>query len=105
MNNMNEKRKQQKRKRLRNLPSKSKTFKPVGRAAIAAGALTLSLIFTSCGEGEESGAVGGTGSGSTTDIVTTAPVEDGTYETSVFEEIPFEKAAEIGTKKVKKYLT
>ena len=90
MNNMNEKRKQQKRKRLRNLPSKSKTFKPVGRAAIAAGALTLSLIFTSCGEGEESGAVGGTGSGSTTDIVTTAPVEDGTYETSVFEEIPFE---------------
>ena len=71
---MNEKRKQQKRKRLRNLPSKSKTFKPVGRAAIAAGALTLSLIFTSCGEGEESGAVGGTGSGSTTDIVTTAPL-------------------------------
>ena len=87
MNNVNKKRKAP--KRMRNLPTKSKTFKPVSRAAIAAGALTLSLMLTACGEGEAEGKPSA-GSSSTTDIVTTAPKEDGTYESTRFEEIDFE---------------
>ena len=75
---------------MRTLPSKSKTFKPTCRAAIAAGALTLSLMLTACGESEAEGKPPAGSSSSATDIVTTAPIEDGTHESTRFEEIPFE---------------
>ena len=85
MNNVNKKRTAP--KRMRNLPTKSKTFKPVSRAVIAAGALTLSLMLTSCGEAE-AGAT--TGSSSATDITTVAPEQDGTRESVRLEETDFE---------------
>ncbi|MBQ8449277.1 MAG: peptidoglycan DD-metalloendopeptidase family protein [Clostridia bacterium] len=97
MNNVNKKRTAP--KRMRNLPSKSRTFKPISRAAAAAGVLTLSLIFTSCGEtehGTTAGTQGSTGkpagnTSATTEVTTAAPAEkDGTHETTRFEEIPFE---------------
>ena len=85
MNNVNKKRTAP--KRMRNLPTKSKTFKPVSRAVIAAGALTLSLMLTSCGEAE-AGAIAG--SSSATDITTVAPEQDGTRESVRLEETDFE---------------
>ncbi len=87
MNNVNKKRTAP--KRMRNLPSKSKTFKPVSRAAIAAGALTLTLMLTACGESEAEGKPP-LGSSSASDIVTSAPTEDGTHESVRFEETLFE---------------
>jgi len=87
MNNVNKKRTAP--KRMRKLPSKSKTFKPVSRAALAAGALTLSLMFTACGESEE-GVKPPVGSSATTDISVTVPAEDGTHESTRFEELSFE---------------
>ncbi|MBQ9747013.1 MAG: peptidoglycan DD-metalloendopeptidase family protein [Clostridia bacterium] len=94
MNNVNKKRNAP--KRMRRLPTKSKTFKPVSRAALAAGALTLTMMLTACGESESTGAgsTGGTGatsgSSSTTQITTVAPAPDGTQENVYFEEIPFD---------------
>ena len=81
MNNINRKRTAP--KRMRSLPSKSKTFKPVSRAAIAAGALTLSIMLASCAEGEAKPPVS---SSTTTDITATAPKEDGTHESTRYEE-------------------
>ena len=85
MNNVNKKRSAP--KRMRNLPTKSKTFKPVSRAVIAAGALTLSLMLTACAEGESREPIG---SSSTTDISATAPMQDGTQESTRTEETAFE---------------
>ena len=85
MNNVNKKRTAP--KRMRSLPTKSKTFKPVSRAVIAAGALTLSLMLTACGESESKAPLG---SSSTTDIITTAPEQDGTRESVRYEETNFE---------------
>ena len=74
---------------MRNLPSKSKTFKPVSRAVIAAGALTLSLMLTACGENEGAGNPP-IASSATTDIVTTAPEEEVTHESTRYEDLEFE---------------
>lgn len=85
MNNINKKRTAP--KRMRRLATKSKTFKPVHRAAIAAGALTLSIMLTACGEAEAKPPVG---SSSATDITATAPEQDGTHESVRYEETEFE---------------
>ena len=74
---------------MRNLPTKSKTFKPVSRAVIAAGALTLSLMLTACGENEGAGNPP-LSSSATTDIVTTAPEEEVTHESTRYEDLEFE---------------
>ena len=87
MNNVNKKRTAP--KRMRNLPSRSKTFKPTRRAAIAAGALTLSLMLTACGE-SEAGAAHGSSSSASTSVSVTAPQEDGTHESTRIEETEFE---------------
>ena len=85
MNNINKKRTAP--KRMRRLATKSKTFKPVHRAAIATGALTLSIMLTACGEAEAKPPVG---SSSATDITATAPEQDGTHESVRYEETEFE---------------
>ena len=73
---------------MRNLPSRGKTFKPVRRAAIAAGALTLSLMLTACGE-SESGAAHGSSSSSTS-VSVSAPKDEGTQASTRTEETEFE---------------
>jgi murein DD-endopeptidase MepM/ murein hydrolase activator NlpD len=85
MNNVNKKRSAP--KRMRSLATKSKTFKPVRRAAIAAGALTLSLMLSACGESEAGDKVS---SSTTSSITATLPVKDGTHESARYEEIEFE---------------
>ena len=91
MNNVKKKRTAP--KRMRNLPSKSRSFRAVRRAAVAAGALTLTMMITACGESE-----GGTAESTkkpestqaSTNITTSAPVPDGTEESVRFEELAFE---------------
>ncbi len=81
-------------KRMRNLPVKGKKFKiKSGKAAVATGALTLTILLASCGETAGDGAknIGGTGGvGSTrpSDVTTVAPLENGTHTNVFFEEIP-----------------
>ena len=78
-------------KRMRNIPVKGKKFKIKngGKAVLATGAITLSIMLASCAE---SGAEGGTAdtqdpaaSTRPSDITTLAPLKDGTH-TSVFYE-------------------
>ncbi|MBQ8862858.1 MAG: G5 domain-containing protein, partial [Clostridia bacterium] len=85
--------------RIRHLPGKGKKFKLKngGKAALATGALTLSILLASCGEVSGDGTESGTGStgrpaGSTrpSDVTTVAPLENGTHTSVFYEEIPFE---------------
>lgn len=91
MNNMNQKR--TKPKRMRRLPTKSKTFKPVSRAALAAGALTVTMMLTACGESESAESTGKPAVRPPSTEASTsapAPVPDGTKESVSYKELPFE---------------
>ena len=88
-------------KRMRNLPAKGKKFKIVkgGKAAIATGALALTIMLASCAEnpaadGTQGGNAVSTGkpavSTRPSDVTTVAPLTDGTHTSVFYEEIPFE---------------
>ncbi len=84
--------------RIRHLPGKGKKFKlKSGKAALATGALALTLMLASCAEVSGGGTENGTGgterpTGSTrpSDVTTLAPLKDGTHTNVFYEEIPFE---------------